>query len=55
MNTANPIVMTLDAGGTNLVFSAICNGEEIVSPVTLPTAPHDLELCLHTILSLIHI
>lgn len=49
MNTANPIVMTLDAGGTNLVFSAICNGEEIVSPVTLPTAPHDLELCLHTI------
>ena len=49
MNTANPIVMTLDAGGTSLVFSAICNGEEIVSPVTLPTAPHDLELCLHTI------
>ena len=31
MNTANPIVMTLDAGGTNLVFSAICNGEGIVT------------------------
>lgn len=49
MNTAYPIVMTLDAGGTNLVFSAIRNGDEIVSPVTLPTVTHDLEACLNTI------
>lgn len=49
MDTANPIVMTLDAGGTNLVFSAIRGGEEIVSSVTLPTVTDDLERCLTTI------
>lgn len=42
----NRIVMTLDAGGTNLVFSAIRRGEEIVSPVTLPAASGHLETCL---------
>ena len=26
------IIMTLDAGGTNLVFSAFCEGEEVVQP-----------------------
>ena len=35
MKTENRIVMTLDAGGTNLVFSAIRNNEEIVTPVHL--------------------
>lgn len=33
----NRIVMTLDAGGTNLVFSAIRGGREIVTPITLPS------------------
>lgn len=40
------IVMTLDAGGTNLVFSAIRGGKEIVRPVTLPAAAACLETCL---------
>lgn len=40
------IVLTLDAGGTNLVFSAIRGGEEIVRPVTLPSASGHLETCL---------
>lgn len=43
-------VMTLDAGGTNLVFSAIRGGEEIIEPVTLRSYPDDLEKCLNTIL-----
>lgn len=40
------IVMTLDAGGTNLVFSAIRGGREIVAPVVLPAAADRLETCL---------
>ena len=44
------IVMTLDAGGTNFVFSAIRDNEEIVSPITLPAVVDDIELCLQTLL-----
>lgn len=40
------IVMTLDAGGTNLVFSAIRGGQEIVTPVTLPAEACSLATCL---------
>lgn len=40
------IVLTLDAGGTNMVFSAIRGGNEIVKPVTLPSNAQDLDLCL---------
>lgn len=43
---SNAIVMTLDAGGTNFVFSAIQNGNEIVRPVHQPANAHDLTLCL---------
>ena len=42
-------VMTLDAGGTNFVFSAIRGNKEIISPITLPSNAHDLGLCLNTI------
>lgn len=38
--------MTLDAGGTNLVFSAIRGGEELVIPITLPAESGSLENCL---------
>ncbi len=41
-----PIVLTLDAGGTNFVFSAIKAGQEIVKPVHLPSHGSELELCL---------
>ena len=46
----NRIVLTLDAGGTNFVFSAIQGGEEIVEPIVLPSNASDLELCLTSIL-----
>lgn len=38
--------MTLDAGGTNFVFSAIAGGKEIVEPISLPSKAHHLDLCL---------
>jgi glucokinase len=44
------IVMTLDAGGTNFVFSAIQNNKEIVDPVTLPSNGDDLNKCLNNII-----
>ena len=40
------IVMTLDAGGTNFVFSAIQSNEEIVEPIVLPSNGDNLEKCL---------
>lgn len=51
MDTARDsrVVMTLDAGGTNFVFSAIRGNKEIVEPITLPSGAHDLKLCFDTI------
>ena len=43
------IIMTLDAGGTNLVFSAFCEGEEVVQPFTLPASKDNLEVSLQSI------
>lgn len=43
------IVLTLDAGGTNFVFSAIQANQEIVEPVTLPAETEVLERSLATI------
>ena len=43
------IVLTLDAGGTNFVFSAICDNEEIVEPVRLKAVTTDTEGCLATL------
>ena len=42
------IVITLDAGGTNLVFGAMQANEFIVDPITLPSNAQDLDLCLQT-------
>lgn len=41
-------VITLDAGGTNFVFSAMRGYEFIVDPITTPSNAHDLSLCLAT-------
>ncbi|MBQ9201344.1 MAG: ROK family protein [Bacteroidales bacterium] len=41
-------VLTLDAGGTNFVFSAIQRCQEVVRPLTLPSQAHSLPLCLET-------
>lgn len=43
------IVMTLDAGGTNLVFSALRGGEEIIAPIQMRAEGHDLQKCLGNI------
>lgn len=40
------LVLTLDAGGTSFVFSAIQDGREAVEPVVLPSRGHSLEACL---------
>lgn len=48
--TDNRTVLTLDAGGTNFVFSAIRANKEIVKPVTLPSHANDLDRCLKTII-----
>lgn len=45
----NRVVMTLDAGGTNLVFTAICGNEQILTPVVYPSCPNDLDGCLKTL------
>jgi glucokinase len=47
--TDNRIVMTLDAGGTNFVFSAARAGEEIIAPISLPARASTLEQSLQTI------
>ena len=46
-----PIVVTLDAGGTNFVFGAMCDGKPVGTSLTLPSSAHDLELCLNTLIS----
>lgn len=40
------IVLTLDAGGTNFVFSAMQGCREIVEPICLPAVSDDLKRCL---------
>ena len=45
------IVMTLDAGGTNFVFSAIQGGKEVVEPFHLPSITTDIEKCLQQLVS----
>jgi len=45
------VVMTLDAGGTNLVFSAMQGGKEIVESEQMPSHPNDLDQCLKSVIS----
>ena len=48
-NNDQRIVMTLDAGGTNFVFSAMQGGRFIVEPIRKASQPKDLKLCLDTL------
>lgn len=48
--TDSRIVLTLDAGGTNMVFCAMKGGEYILDPITLPSNAKDLDLCLQTLI-----
>lgn len=45
------IVMTLDAGGTNFVFSAFQGNQEIVIPVCLSARPDDLDQCIQSLVT----
>lgn len=47
--TSDRTIMTLDAGGTNLVFSAICNGKEVVTPIISRTVVDNLDACLRVV------
>ncbi|HTR81452.1 MAG TPA: ROK family protein [Bacteroidota bacterium] len=42
-------VLTLDAGGTNLVFTAIRGNKQIVDAITLPSHADDLDECIASI------
>lgn len=42
-------VMTLDAGGTNFVFSAICGCRQVVSPIRMDAVSDDIDRCLDTL------
>lgn len=48
-NADNRIVMTLDAGGTNLRFSAIQDGKLLMQPISTPTEADNLDRCLKNI------
>lgn len=43
------VVMTLDAGGTNFVFTAICGNREVITPIHYPAHPANLDACLATL------
>lgn len=51
LTNSEKIVVTLDAGGTNFVFGAMCDGKPIGQSLTLPSSAHDLDLCLNTLIS----
>lgn len=46
----NRTVITLDAGGTNFVFSAMRGYDFIIDPITYPSNAQNLDLCLQTML-----
>lgn len=48
VNNDKRIVLTLDAGGTNMVFGAMRGGEYLGETVTLPSNASELNLCLRT-------
>ena len=45
------IVLTLDAGGTNFVFSAIQTKEKIVDDIRMPANSDDLDKCMNSLVS----
>lgn len=47
---SNITVLTLDAGGTNFIFSAIQGNSELVEPLRYPANADNLRTCLSTII-----
>ena len=48
IKTDSRVVMTLDAGGTNMVFGAMKGGAFCCEPITLPSNADNLDRCLGT-------
>lgn len=46
----NPVVLTLDAGGTNFVFSALKGNDELIEPICLSSNADNLDNCIQTII-----
>lgn len=42
-------MLTLDAGGTNIVFSALRSNRQVVAPIPLPAEPDNLDRCLEVL------
>lgn len=51
MKNDKRIVMTLDAGGTNMVFGAMKGGEYVGETLSLASNASDLDLCLNTMVA----
>lgn len=49
INNDERVVLTLDAGGTNFVFTAIKNGKAITHEVKKDANGHDLNKCIATL------
>lgn len=49
-NEDKRVVMTLDAGGTNFVFSAVQAEQEIINPISIPAEGNTLEIVLNKII-----
>lgn len=50
-NNDKRVVLTLDAGGTNFVFSAVCSEKEIVEPYVIQARGNSLEFVLNNIIT----
>lgn len=46
---SNPLILTLDAGGTNFEFTAMKDGEPVGESITLPANAYDLEACTQSL------
>ncbi len=51
MSSEDPLVLSLDAGGSNFVFSALQSGTHVLAPRTIPVDPSQLETCLEDIIA----
>jgi glucokinase len=46
----SPLILTLDAGGTNFVFSAMKNRELVTNPININAHPDDLDQCIGSLI-----
>lgn len=51
MNSEEKIILTLDAGGTNFVFSAMAGGRSVAEPIVLPSRADNLDACIGNIMT----